>query len=169
MIIKIRIDGNPPTATAQQKGERIVNGSYIHHYEKKSVATARRHYIKELKKFAPAVPIEGPVELIVNFRFESASHSYEWKTTRPDLDNMQKLLADCMTMVGIWKDDSQVVKVTLTKAWCDHGSTTITVKELNEKYKVDRKYKTFLKKKTEEVKTWAERKLRSQAQETRKS
>lgn len=132
-MIQIRIDGNPPTATAQQKGERIVNGSYIHHYEKKTVATARRHYIKELKKCAPAVPIEGPVELIVNFRFESPSRSYEWKTTRPDLDNMMKLLADCMTMVGIWKDDSQVVKVTLTKAWCDHGSTTIRVRTLKEK------------------------------------
>ena len=29
----------PPTATAQQKGERIVGG-YIHHYKKKNVAAA---------------------------------------------------------------------------------------------------------------------------------
>ena len=32
----------------------------------------------------------------------------EYKLTRPDTDNLQKLFKDCMTKVGFWKDDAIV-------------------------------------------------------------
>ena len=40
-----------------------------------------------------------------------------YRVTRPDTDNLQKLLKDTMTQVGFWKDDAQVCKETVTKRW----------------------------------------------------
>ena len=34
---------------------------------------------------------------------------------RPDVDNIQKLLQDVMTEIGLWDDDSQIWKLTLVK------------------------------------------------------
>ena len=39
--MKFKLKMIPPTATAQQKGERVVGG-YIHHYKKKNVSLASR-------------------------------------------------------------------------------------------------------------------------------
>lgn len=33
----------------------------------------------------------------------------EWRVTKPDTDNLQKMLKDCMTLTGFWNDDAQVV------------------------------------------------------------
>ena len=30
----------------------------------------------------------------------------EYRITKPDTDNLQKLLKDCMTSVGFWSDDA---------------------------------------------------------------
>ena len=48
------------------------------------------------------------------------SHEHnEWRITKPDTDNLQKMLKDCMTEIGFWKDDAQVVKETVEKRWSD--------------------------------------------------
>jgi Holliday junction resolvase RusA-like endonuclease len=39
--------------------------------------------------------------------------------TKPDTDNLEKLLKDCMTEVGFWNDDAQVVKEIAEKVWTD--------------------------------------------------
>ena len=41
----------------------------------------------------------------------------EWRITKPDTDNLQKLLKDCMTRVGFWNDDAQVCREEVTKRW----------------------------------------------------
>ena len=32
----------------------------------------------------------------------------EYRITKPDTDNLQKMLKDCMTLVGFWQDDALV-------------------------------------------------------------
>ena len=52
-----------------------------------------------------------PVERYFNpeiMREESEQRQRE--VTKPDTDNLQKLLKDCMTKCGFWKDDAQVVR-----------------------------------------------------------
>lgn len=49
--------------------------------------------------------------------------------TRPDTDNLEKMLKDCMTEVGFWKDDALVVSETVYKIWSDEP-TGISI-ELN--------------------------------------
>ena len=54
-----------------------------------------------------------------------------YKTTKPDLDNAQKLLMDCMTKAGFWKDDAEVSSMILEKFWVsDIPGIWIRVEEL---------------------------------------
>lgn len=124
---------NPPTATAQMKGLRIVNG-HAHFFEKKPVSQAKALLKDQLLKFVPDHPIEGAVRLDVTFAFgtkDRKKQRQEFRTTRPDIDNLFKGLADCMTDLGFWNDDSQIVSLSLRKLWVpvEDAHLSITVSE----------------------------------------
>lgn len=48
----------------------------------------------------------------------------------PYMDNLQKLLKDCMTTVGFWKDDAQVTCEIIEKFWADIPGIYIEVEEI---------------------------------------
>lgn len=115
MRASIYLPGNPSTRTAQQKGETVINGR-THHYEKKEVRLVKEELLRRLKPYAPSKPTEEPICLQINWAFElKRCKRGEWKTTRPDLDNLEKGLLDVMTEAGFWKDDAQVVIKTTSK------------------------------------------------------
>lgn len=117
-----------PTVTAQQKGMKIVHGKPMY-YEKKRVTEARELFAWKLKPFAPAEPISGAVRLTVEWFFYSKSHKPNtWRITRPDTDNLQKLLKDTMTDCGFWKDDAQVCWETAMKKWTSAGAETLKIR-----------------------------------------
>lgn len=109
MVIHIRLEGNPPSKTAQQKGETIING-HIHHYEKKEVTQAKEAIAWQLKPHAPKDPLTGPLYVKIEWRFElKRCKKRAWKVTRPDLDNLEKGLLDVLTDLNFWNDDAQIV------------------------------------------------------------
>ncbi len=63
--------------------------------------------------------LDGPIRIQIVFvgkrpkRLEGKKHSDSriWKTTKPDIDNMIKMVSDIFTKWGIWNDDSQVVSI----------------------------------------------------------
>lgn len=73
-----------------------------------------------------ATPDRGDMKNLGEF-FDSKAYEYsmteakngDWRVTKPDTDNLQKLLKDCMTKCGFWKDDAQVVRETVEKRWSD--------------------------------------------------
>lgn len=84
----------------------------------------------------------GPVLLQVEWRFGTTDKTklkQRWKTTRPDTDNMIKLLKDCMTETGFWKDDAQIVQESLAKSWTtpERAETVIIVTEISAGLKDD--------------------------------
>lgn len=97
----------PPTATAQEKQVRIVNGKPIF-YDPAPVKDAKKLLIGHLILHKPDKPIEGAVSLTTLWLFpKGKSHKNgDWRVTKPDTDNLQKLLKDCMTKCGFWKDDA---------------------------------------------------------------
>ena len=128
----IELKGNPPTRTAQQKG-LTVRGGYAHFYEKKSVTQAKSALAWKLKKYVPSEPISGAISIMIEWDFELKKQKVPaWKTTRPDLDNLEKGLLDVMTDLGFWNDDAQIViKHTLKKAVpVGDGCLRITIDEL---------------------------------------
>jgi len=111
---------NPPTVTAQMKQVRVVGNKPIF-YDPPKVKEARQSLSGHLAKYKPLSPITGAVSLRVIWLFpKGKSHKNgEWRITRPDTDNLEKLLKDCMTAVGFWKDDAQVVREYVEKRWSD--------------------------------------------------
>lgn len=111
---------DPPTSTAQEKQVTIVRGKPIF-YDPVSVKAAKRLLTAHLRLHRPQKPLSGPVALSTIWLFpKGKSHRHgEWRTTRPDTDNLQKMLKDCMTKCGFWKDDAQVVREQVEKRWAD--------------------------------------------------
>ncbi len=127
----------PPTATAQQKGERVVNG-YVHHYKKKNVAAAEAVLRDALLSYVPAEPItETPIRLwtVWEFPYPKSAKKHtpgwgRWKITRPDTDNLNKLLKDVMTDMGFWKDDALICSEFNEKLYADEPGIMIAIEEL---------------------------------------
>ena len=87
-------------------------------YESGRLKEARQMFCDALRPHRPAEPLEGPVRLHVTWLFPTKSHrTGEWRITRPDTDNLQKLLKDCMTDTGFWHDDAQVCVECIGKMW----------------------------------------------------
>lgn len=118
--MKFFLNIKPPTATAQEKQVRIAGGKPIF-YDPAPVKKAKKLLTGHLILHRPDVPIEGAVELRTTWLFpKGKSHmDGEWRVTRPDTDNLQKLLKDCMTRCGFWEDDAQVVREIVEKRWSD--------------------------------------------------
>ena len=111
------LDINPPTVTAQEHKVRVVNGKPMF-YDTMRLKMARITFESLLQRHAPETPLEGPLYLAVEWRFATKTHrDGAYRVTRPDTDNLQKLLKDCMTATGFWKDDAQVCREEVTKRW----------------------------------------------------
>ena len=137
MIFDIKIA--PPTSTAQMKKVRIVKGHPVF-YEPQKVKVAKRLLMTALLMYRPESPVEGAVSLKVRWMFpKGKTHKAgTWRVTRPDTDNLQKMLKDCMTKCGFWKDDAQVVRETVEKRWSDEPTgiyIEITELEVNQNAK----------------------------------
>jgi Holliday junction resolvase RusA-like endonuclease len=136
--MKFKLKMIPPTATAQQKGERIVGG-HIHHYQKKNVAQAEAILRDALLPYVPENPIENqPIALKVLWEFpypkRAKKHPYGHclhKITRPDTDNLNKLLKDVMTDMGFWKDDALISSEWIWKVYSDEPGICISVETMN--------------------------------------
>jgi len=65
----------------------------------------------------PIASYEGPIRLYVKWCFpiKGKHRDGEWKTSRPDTDNLQKVLKDCMTKLSFWGDDAQVCSEVVEK------------------------------------------------------
>lgn len=121
----------PPTATAQEKAIRVVNGKpYM--YDTPEINAARQKLEAHLSKHVPESPYVGAVQLTVKWLFPITGNHVngEYKTTRPDTDNLEKLLKDIMTHIRFWKDDSQVASEIIEKFWADRPGIYICITEL---------------------------------------
>lgn len=123
----------PPTVTHQEKQVRVVSGK-PRLYEPAELKAARAKLVAHLGKYRPAAPIRRPVPiwLEVEWRFPLVRGAVDgqYKATRPDTDNLEKLLKDCMTAVGFWDDDAQVCVEFVAKTYSKTPGIHIRVTEL---------------------------------------
>lgn len=120
----------PPTITNQEHKVAVKNGKPIF-YEPQELKTAKAKLTDSLIGHVPPQKISGPVRLVVKWCFPAAGHlDGSWKVTKPDTDNLEKMLKDCMTVVGFWKDDAQVVSEIVEKFWADIPGIYIRIDEL---------------------------------------
>lgn len=121
----------PPTVTHQEKKVHVVKGKPVM-YEPPQLRAARAKLTAHLAQHKPDQSMTGALRLVVKWCYPlGAKHTPgTYKTTRPDTDNLQKLLKDCMTDVGFWRDDAQVASEIVEKFWTTVPGIYICVQEL---------------------------------------
>ena len=121
----------PPTFTHQEKKVHLVNGR-PRFYEPDELKSARQKLTAYLGQHVPEEPYQGGIQLIVKWCFQTKGRHKdgEYRITKPDTDNLQKLLKDCMTSVGFWSDDAQVASEIVEKFWAEIPGIYIRVTEL---------------------------------------
>ena len=120
-----------PTVTHQQKQVKVVNGKPIF-YEPDDLKNARAKLMAHLGQHVPKNMYTGPVRLITKWCFPmtKTSKNGQYKHTRPDTDNLQKLLKDCMSDCGYWKDDALVASEIVEKFWAELPGIYIKIEEI---------------------------------------
>lgn len=121
----------PPTVTAQEKKITVRNGKPII-YKSAEIKSAEQKLIAHLKKHIPEQPYNNGVRLIVKWLFprKGKHKDGEYKITRPDTDNLQKMLKDCMTYCGFWIDDALVCCELCEKFWAELPGIFISIEEV---------------------------------------
>ena len=120
----------PPTVTHQEKQVAVVNGK-PRFYEPEELKTARAKLRDYLAMHRPEAPMEGGVRLVVKWCFPRGNHpDGSYRITKPDTDNLQKLLKHVMTSLGFWKDDAQVASEITEKFWTEIPGIFIRVEAL---------------------------------------
>ena len=121
----------PPTTTHQEKQVTVVNGKPVF-YEPTELKQARAkleaHLAKHISnKYTCGIRLTTKWLLPVKGKHANG----EYRTTKPDTDNLQKLLKDCMTKGGFWKDDALVASEIVEKFWSDVPGIYIKIEELD--------------------------------------
>lgn len=120
----------PPTVTAQERKVAVRNGKPIF-YDPPAVKDAKDKLIASLYKHRPMSPYREGLRLIVKWCFPKGTHKDgEYRTTKPDADNLQKMLKDCMTVCGFWQDDALVASEICEKFWSQTAGIFIRIEPL---------------------------------------
>lgn len=137
MYTQFFIPMRPPTTTH--------NAKELHAYMKDGKPCATLHDSDELKAaraklhayLAPhapekPVPTGKPVRLLVKWLFptDGIHQNGEWRTSKPDTDNLEKALKDEMTRLHFWHDDAQVCSEIIEKFWADPCGVFVQVEVL---------------------------------------
>lgn len=116
----------PPKATSQGAGKRIVVVKGKPLFFKNAKAQRAENDLTLLcSRHVPAKPMEGPLSLSIDFVFPWRASEPKKRvalgraphTSKPDCSNLVKMLEDCLTKLGFWRDDSQVADLHVSKAW----------------------------------------------------
>ena len=128
--IYIVIPGEPYRKT-HQSGTHIGQGRT---YKDAGLREVESRLMEALKPNAPSAPWNGPIQLAVNFGYETRNvlKDREPKITKPDTDNLMKTLKDCMTACGFWWDDAQVAEEFASKFWTIQPRITIVVSKMEQ-------------------------------------
>lgn len=122
---------NPPRKTQQEHSVGISKKGKPYFYEDSDLKAARAKLNKALSKFVPEVPYTCAVRLVVKWCFARGKHpNGSYKTTKPDTDNLNKMLKDEMTKLGFWKDDALVASEIIEKFWAQIPGIYISIEEL---------------------------------------
>lgn len=121
----------PPTKTHQEKKVRVVNGKPVF-YEPAELKAVRSKLTAHLGQHVPEKKYTSAVRLVTKWCFPiiGKHQDGEYKATRPDTDNLQKMLKDCMTDVGFWTDDALVASEIIEKFWAKVPGIYIAIEEI---------------------------------------
>lgn len=120
----------PPTVTAQERKVSVKHNKPVF-YDTPEIKNAKEKLMANLSGHVPDVPYSCGIRLLVKWCFPKGSHKDgEYRTTKPDTDNLNKMLKDCMTKCAFWKDDALVASEIIEKFWAAVPGIYIRIEEL---------------------------------------
>lgn len=121
----------PPTCTHQMKQVKMVSGKPMF-YEPPEVKAVRQKLSACLGQHKPEKVFDGAVRLTTWWCFpvKGRHKDGEYRTSRPDTDNLVKMLKDVMTELHFWKDDAQVASEVIEKYWADIPGIYVKVESI---------------------------------------
>lgn len=121
----------PPTVTAQEHKVSVINGKPVF-YDTPEIKNAKDKLIANLANHKPKQRYECGVRLVVKWLFPKGDKHKdgEYRITKPDTDNLQKMLKDCMTRCGFWKDDALVASEVCEKFWASTSGIYVRIEVL---------------------------------------
>lgn len=134
----------PPTVTQQEHKVTVSRKTgRVVFYDPPELKAARSRFMDQVGRYAPEAPLDGALQLITKWIWPMDQERQEmlavvdpdrfaWKTTKPDTDNLIKLLKDCMTRTGFWKDDAQVASEVTEKFLANRPGIYVKVMRLQE-------------------------------------
>ena len=101
--------------------------------------TVRQELMALLMPYIPMIKFEGAVELTVRWQYpfrksetkKNVAKGKIWCTTRPDCDNLTKILADSLSILGFWGDDAQVAVLHFEKFYSAESGIFIQIENLD--------------------------------------
>lgn len=87
-----------------------------------------------LAEFVKGRPVNSPirepviVDCIAMFPHKDQKKWGTPHSVRPDKDNIEKAVLDCLVRAGVLKDDSLVYAGTVTKVWAQRGGLDVQIK-----------------------------------------
>ena len=120
-----------PSATHQMKKIAVQHGK-PHTYEPPAVRETRARFMAYFIRYRPEKPLEGPVYLVTKWIYPPTKRhpAQTWKSTKPDTDNLVKMLKDVLTVLGFWKDDAQVASETIQKFYSKQSGIYVQIEKL---------------------------------------
>ncbi len=105
--------------------------------------TPKKHPVQDFKAIVKMTasqvhngpPLTGPLKMVVSYFFPRPKsltrkvNALDWKTTKPDWDNLGKSVSDALTGI-LWVDDAQLASVLVEKRICgdqDQPGTRVEV------------------------------------------
>lgn len=125
----------PPTKTHQEKQVNVKlsakKGKPIF-YNPTELAAERVRLQAHLSSHVPKKKYTCSVRLMVKWCFPiTGKHQDgEYKATKPDTDNLQKMLKDVMTDLGYWTDDALVASEIIEKFYSEIPGIYIVIESL---------------------------------------
>jgi len=127
-LLYVQIIGTPK---AQPRPRAFSRGGMARMYNPTTAEGWKHQIASQVKHLIPPEPYECPVRVHMEFRFERPNNHYTssgqltkstkrnkmFHAQKPDFDNLEKAVSDCLTELGFWKDDTQVVEWSGSKSW----------------------------------------------------
>jgi len=127
--MKIVIYGAP---TPKGRPKVAMRGRFPTVYTPKETREAEDEFMAQALKSKPEAPLEGPLSVSISF-FKIKPKSMpkriiHW-TTKPDIDNLAKLVLDALDKV-FFQDDSQIVELICSKQYDEVPRTEVIIRKV---------------------------------------
>jgi len=136
-MVTFKVDGNP---VGKQRARYVKRGNFVQTYTPEKTRTYES-LIKDaaIEAMGSSEPLETPVTLYLYIRvpmpkscskkrIEACLNGSEQPIKKPDASNILKSVEDGMNSV-VYKDDSQIVNIHVTKVYSSQAGVDICVKE----------------------------------------